>query len=1669
MTRLLPILHQIRVLVSLLALITMGNAQAQSSQFDTRGREFWLGFMQNASGTQQLSLKIASTTATSGTISIPLVGWSTTFSVAANAVATITIPSSAEHIGSESVLDRGIHVVTVDPVTVTALNYQNQTTDASQVLPVASLGTSYRVEALTGTNIAYPNGTFMFRSEFLIAATEDGTIVEITPSVTTTAGHLANIPFTVNMNAGQTYQVQALSGITDLTGTLIQGTAESGPCRPFSVFGGSMCAVVGCAACDHVNEQMVPITNWGVEFHTIPFANSSLYGYRIMAGEDNTSVMIDGAGPIILNAGQYHTVLNSNQAVCIVGDQPISVTQMMQGMTCAGSGDPSLLVLEADDRMSTSSVFTTFPSTQAVIAHFLNVLTPSGSTGQLQIDGIQVPPVLFQTYPGCVGMSYAKIPIPAGTHQVTSSAGFIAYSYGSATGESYLCSISNEMIVPVPQDTMICSSGPITLSAPISLSNAQWTMLSDPNTVLATGNSYSFTPDHNDIYQVDGDLSPSGCPQHFEFHVGLPVDPTLDLTANGVESATICPYQPVQLNVSPIPDPLSFDVHWSPSPLVNDPAVPDPTAYPDSDTWYKLSVTSNAGCGSAVDSILVTVSPGSYRSILTSTENDSICAGNTILLHAQMEDVMRTDAFEGGWAPWWELVSGGSTSDVCGSVTGTSLYFNGAGLRVAVASPMDFSDGGVVRFFLKIAGGVAPCDDAETGEGVVLEYSLDGITWVLLVSYHQSDYPDFTELSATVPPLGSGGTATRLRWRQLANSGAGQDNWGLDQLSIASYVAPSAVAWSPVASVTSPTSATTSAMPLSDTWYTATHTTPSGCSYSDSVLIHVAPAFSILPMTDTVRCGSAGIQLHAQSSADSAVVWNWSPSNGSLSSTTIASPIATPLVTTTYSVSATSPIGCTDTKQLSIAVSGLSSVSTQAVDPSLCHGEQADLSATVSSTAPYSVAWTPDATITDPQANSTTAFPDSSTSFTCTIIDSGTGCSMTSTTAVSVSPAYSATTLADTTVCSSLGMQLPLQHNVSAPFQITWSPATNLNANNIANPTILVDTTNMYTVTITDGNGCSVSDSTEITVAFDNLITPISLASCEGDSLTLNAGFPGAAYEWNTNEQSQSITITTPGTYTAEITDSNQCQAIKTFSVVFNPLPIVDLGPDTLLCGANSLILDAYAPGDAILWSTGGTGQQLEVTVSGTYSLTVTTPPGCHSDDAIQISFAPLPTDDLQDIITCIGNAPQLNAGNAGSTYLWNTAENTQSIQPDTNGTYSVLVTTAQHCSSTFHAQVDLMPLISIDLGNDSVLCEGQVLLLHPAITGADLMWNNGTTSDTLLVQSSGLYSVHATNGYCTDDDSITVLFNPLPSDELQDLTACFGETLVLDAGNPGATHVWSNSEQTASISVTVAGVYFVTLTDANGCSATYDAEVAFVAPPTVDLGPDTVLCEGDVIVLDAGGPWASYAWSNGTTASQLQVVGSGTYEVTVGNGYCTSTDGIRVIFNPSPSFMPTHQYFTCLDEEPHYTAIDAGNPGSSYVWSNGQHAQINQNDRYGWIGVIITNDFGCSLEDSALVHEFCQPTIFVPNTFTPNNDGVNDVWSPVGNNIVDYEVHVFDRWGGVIFHSTQLDQGWDGTINGEPARNDLYAWKMTYRLQERTDGAAGFRQERMGHVQVLR
>ncbi len=1666
-TPLFSVVSLTRIVALWLLILSQLGASAQSGVLlPTRGKRFWTGYMQNGFGAQQLKVHIMGSSATSGTVSMPLTGWSAPFSVNANGATVVSVPTSAENWGSENVLNKGVLIESADSVNVFISSFQNFTHDLTQVLPESSLGNSYRVDGYHGL----PNFNNLHKSELLVVATVDGTEVSITPSVNTLGGNPAGIPFTVQLDAGETYQVQAAQDFLDLTGTLVEATAASGECRPFVVMGGSMCATApgACSACDVIFEQSIPRSAWGTRYFTVPISGASSSTFRIMADENNTSVTIAGGAPFILNAGQRHEVNGNSTPVCIEANKPVSVVQIMEGYACAGNGDPSLLLLSPADRLSKSALFQT-PTSPQINLHSISLVVPTASVGQLTLNGNLVNPALFQAYPGCSDRSYASMVVPAGVHRVQASSGFQLHAFGMGFGESYATTAHDIAAPVVPQDSVVCGGGPLTLNAPEPLLNPVWVADSDPGTVIATGNSLTVTPTSSESYTVSGEQPSSGCPRSFTFNVGVPLTIPTVLTANDAPYAMVCQYEPVQLALEPPPDPAWFQIQWSPAGSLSDPTISDPVATPMVDTWYTVEVISPSGCGNLLDSVLVQVTPSTVVDLTVSAEPSTICLGASTQLASSARRVLAHDQFNSAPGGLWNAVQGGTISTACGSVGGSALYFNGNGQRYAQTIGFNTQNGGEVRFHLKIADGVAPCSDANPGEDVVLEYSNNnGFAWNNIATFQENAYPGFTPIQLALPSAALT-TNTMLRLRQLTHSGAGQDNWAVDDFMVIAVDNDWLdYQWLP-ASVTNPTDPTTQASPTGTGWFKILGTDPAaGCQYSDSVLVLVEPAFDLSVNNDTILCAVAGIQLLAVANTTLDLDWSWSPNNGTISNITVPDPTVTPQETTTYTVTALSATGCGATDQVTITVGQLLDLSIIVTNDTLCQGQSTMLNALASGGANLSYSWNNAGSLNDPSSPAPVATPTSTTTYLCTVTDIPSGCSLSSSVTIVVNTGYTATVGPDVTLCTALGHQLGVQHNVpNAAY--SWSPASNLNAANIQTPSILVDASATYTATVTDQNGCSVSDAVIITRAFDGVPAQLQASGCADAPPTLAAPAAGTSYAWNTGATSQSIIPGTSGPHTVTITDAQGCTAITTFNVTLFELPTVDIGPDVSLCGATAHVLNAGNPGSTYAWTTGASVQQISVTSSGPYGVTVTNANGCAASDQATVQFNPLPVNNLQDETACMDSPPVLNAGNPGSSYVWSTGDVTPSIQPATSGIYSVTVTTPQACSATFSATVTLMPTLNVFLGNDTSICAGNSVVLDAGNAGASFTWSNGSNGQTLNTGSSGTYGVTVSNGWCSASDVIDLIVLPAPTNALSNITTCEDQSITLDAGNPGGEFLWSTGATSQAIQPTASGTYGVVVTNIHGCTGTFSSTVEMVAPPVVDLGQDAVHCAGETLELHAGGPGNTYTWNTGSSSSTLAVTSSGLYHVLVNNGYCIRGDSIYVHFDPVPDRIHTRIHYVCLDEEPREVYLDAGNAGAEFLWSTGETTQGISVDRYGWYTVKITNDFACSLTDSVEVNEYCPSAIYLPNTFTPNGDGINDIFIPVGKNIASMELLVFDRWGGVMFQSNSPDIGWDGTYRGEVVKNDVYVWRIRYRFLEDVNGRLGMEQELMGHIQVLR
>ncbi|RUT72706.1 hypothetical protein DLK05_16950, partial [Ancylomarina longa] len=219
----------------------------------------------------------------------------------------------------------------------------------------------------------------------------------------------------------------------------------------------------------------------------------------------------------------------------------------------------------------------------------------------------------------------------------------------------------------------------------------------------------------------------------------------------------------------------------------------------------------------------------------------------------------------------------------------------------------------------------------------------------------------------------------------------------------------------------------------------------------------------------------------------------------------------------------------------------------------------------------------------------------------------------------------------------------------------------------------------------------------------------------------------------------------------------------------------------------------------------------------------------CSASDDVNVTVHANPIVDLgADQQTCAGSSITLDAGNAGATYLWSTGETTQTISTSISGNYSVVVTNTNGCSASDDVNVTVHANPIVDLGADQQTCAGSSITLDAGNAGVTYLWSTGETSQTINVSTSGNYSVTVTNGNgcsASDDVNVTVHANPIV-DLGADQQTCAGSSITLDAGNAGATYLWSTGETTQTISTSISGNYSVVVTNTNGCSASDDVNV---------------------------------------------------------------------------------------------------------------------------------------------------------------------------------------------------------------------------------------------------
>jgi gliding motility-associated-like protein len=484
-----------------------------------------------------------------------------------------------------------------------------------------------------------------------------------------------------------------------------------------------------------------------------------------------------------------------------------------------------------------------------------------------------------------------------------------------------------------------------------------------------------------------------------------------------------------------------------------------------------------------------------------------------------------------------------------------------------------------------------------------------------------------------------------------------------------------------------------------------------------------------------------------------------------------------------------------------------------------------------------------------------------------------------------------------------LGPDLNLCPGQTATLNATTPGATYLWSNNSTGPTLTVTQAGTYTVAI-NVNGCTDTDAVSVTYGTNPTVSlGPDLSLCPGQTATLNATTPGASYLWSNNTTGPTLTVNTAGTYSVTTT-LNGCTGTDAVIVTYGVNPTVNLGPDLILCSPQTISLNATFPNSTYLWQDNSNSATFNVTQTGTYSVAVTNSCGTVSDNIlVTINSAPI-LDLGPDLSICVGQTFDLDATSPNTTYVWQDNSTNPIFTVSQAGNYSV-VASIGNCSSTDDVNVAVVSSPSINLGNDTVLCEGESLILNATMAGATYIWQDNSTNSTFTVTQSGLYSVDLTSACGSISDAIQVNFVPLPIVSLgNDTSFCAGGAVLLDVSQANCTYLWQDNSILSNFTVNQSGTYSVVVTNTNGCSVADQLNVVVNPIPLVSAGSDLNLCQGNPITLSGSGA-NIYSWNNGVSNGIpfSPPLGTTTYTVTgTTTAGCIDTDDITVVVGNSPT-----------------------------------------------------------------------------------------------------------------------------------------------------------------------
>lgn len=616
------------------------------------------------------------------------------------------------------------------------------------------------------------------------------------------------------------------------------------------------------------------------------------------------------------------------------------------------------------------------------------------------------------------------------------------------------------------------------------------------------------------------------------------------------------------------------------------------------------------------------------------------------------------------------------------------------------------------------------------------------------------------------------------------------------------------------------------------------------------------------------------------------------------------------------------------------------------------------------------------------------------------------------------------------------GDSLQLQASGTAT-SISWSSAAWISDSSIMNPITIVHQTQQYILRGYNQYGCLAIDSVEVQATPWIIVDAgDSVSICQGDSIALQASGNTSLYNWRQSNSLSCQYCASPMAFPDSSQlyylspDSNSlCSNIDSVWVLVHPLPLAQITADSSICLGDSLQLLATG-GQSYVWSAGNNLSNLNIpnpiatpTISNTYTVIVTDSNSCQDSISLSIqlrdnSFLP-----ISDQTICAGDSVVLNI-HQGSNALWlgDSLSCHQCLQtiafPVDSSTYIVHYYNQQDCPVEDSIQIQVLDLRMLQALSSDSICQGDSLMLQ--VIGHDnapIEWrpNYALSSTTSLnpiayPSTATTYTVRIQQGLCTAIDSLSIALHPPTTINSLDLNYCIGDSAQLSATGNAHSYQWSPTTALSNAHISTPMVYTAydqqyQIIGTGTCNTdTAYATVWVHDYPMVQLDSSITALSGTTISLNShAAPHHSFIWSPATDLS------------------CSNC--------PDPSWQ----------------------------------VQYNQT-----FYLTVSNQWGCTVNDSILINVLPSCTddlLFVPNAFSPNQDGHNDILylqSGVLQEVVLFQI--YNRWGQLVFETRDMQQGWDGRFQGGDLSPDVFGYFAVFKCP-----STGEEILKKGNITILR